>query len=338
MKALPALTLVAALSLAACSPPPPPPAQPLTVKTLVATAANAEASRRYSGEVHARHELPLSFRVGGKLVERTAELGAHVAAGQVVARLDPADLAHQADQAAAQLAFAEDDARRFRDLRAKNFVSAAALDAKETALRAARAQAGLAANQKGYASLAADRPGLIAELLAEPGQVLAAGTPVVTLAVDGEREVRIALPESERGTAKVGDTVTVSIWATGAEYQGRIRELSAAADPATRSFLARVAIEKPDERLGLGMSAEVRLESKAVAEAIRLPLTALSQQGDAAAVWQVREDGTVSRLPVKVARYSDGGAVIESGLKGGETLVAAGVYRLTEGDKVRPVK
>jgi RND family efflux transporter MFP subunit len=337
MKALPALTLVAALSLAACSPPPPPPAPPLTVKTLVASAAGAADGRRYSGEVRARHELPLSFRVGGKLLERPAELGAHVAAGQVVARLDPADLAHQADQAAAQLAFAEDDARRFRDLRAKNFVSAAALDAKETALRAARAQAGLAANQKGYTTLTADRAGLIAELLAEPGQVLAAGQPVVTLAVDGEREVRIALPEAERGSAKPGDAVTISIWATGAEFRGRIRELSAVADPATRSFLARVAIENPDDRLSLGMSAQVRFQA-ATTEAIQLPLTALSQQGEQAAVWQVRDDNTVTRVPVKVARYSDGGAVIESGLKGGETLVAAGVYRLTEGEKVRPVK
>ena len=323
------------LTVAACSAPPPPAAPTPTVKTLVVGAADAAAQRRYSGAVHARYELPLGFRIGGKLLERRAELGSAVAAGQVLARLDPADVGLQADQARAQLAYAEADAKRYRELQGKNFVSPAALDAKETALKTAQAQADLAANQRGYANLVAERSGVVAELLAEPGQVLAAGQPVVMLAVDGEREVRISLPESERAAVKVGDAATITLWASQTELRGRVRELSPAADPATRSYTARVAFDKPDAAVILGMSANVRLDRPASA-VLRVPLTALFQQGDQAAVWLLRDDQTITLTPVKVQGYDDAGAVIGAGLKGGERIVAAGVHRLNEGEKVRP--
>jgi membrane fusion protein, multidrug efflux system len=329
------LPLVTLLALAACSAPPPPAASVLTVKTLIVGTADADSSRRYSGAVHARHELPVAFRIGGKLLERKAELGSSVAAGQVLARLDPADVGLQADQARAQLAYAEADAKRYRELQGKNFVSPAALDAKETAFKAAQAQAGLAANQRGYANLVAERAGVIAEILAEPGQVLAAGQPVVMLAADGEREVHISLPESERAAAKVGDPATITLWASQAAFRGHIRELSPAADPATRSFTARIAFDQPTAAVILGMSANVQIDRPPTA-AIRVPLTALFQRGDQAAVWVVRDDQTVALTPVTVATYSDAGAVVGAGLKGGERIVAAGVHRLNEGEKVRP--
>ena len=326
--------MLAALVLAACNPSPPPPAGPVTVRTLVAGVSEAQSTRSYSGDVHARYEVPIGFRIGGKLLERKVDLGAHVVAGQVLAQLDPADLAFQTDQARAQLAFADADAKRYRDLQTKNFVSPAALDAKETALKSAQAQAGLATNQRTYAALTADRPGVIAAVLAEPGQVVAAGQAVYRLALDGERDVIISLPESELAAVKPGDPATVSLWTGSQTYQGRVRELSPAADPATRTYAARISIQNPDAQVSLGMTANVRFE-RAASQALTVPLTAIFQQGSAAAVWVVSADQTLALVPVKVATYSDAGAVISEGLHGGERIVAVGVHKLTAGEKVR---
>ncbi len=330
----PALPMLAAFALAACTPSPPPPAGPITVRTVVAGAAETSSSRSYSGDVHARYELPIGFRIGGKLLERKADLGAHVVAGQILARLDPADVAFQADQAHAQLVFADADAKRYRDLQTKNFVSPAALDAKETALKSAQAQAGLATNQRAYAALTADRGGVVAAVLAEPGQVLSSGQPVYRLALDGEREVQISLPEQERAAVRIGDPASVTLWAGDRAYHGRVRELAPAADPATRTYAAKIAIVDPDERAALGMTANVRFERPAT-QALTLPLTSIFQQGDRAAVWVVAADQTIKLTPVTIASYSDAGAVISEGLRGGERIVALGVHKLTAGEKVR---
>jgi multidrug efflux pump subunit AcrA (membrane-fusion protein) len=174
-------TLVLLLPLiAACSVPEPPVAPLKLVRTLKVGAdgtANSALDRAYSGEVRARIETTLGFRIGGKIVERRADVGQAVKAGQVLARLDPADAALQATQAEAQRALAAADLARYRDLKAKNFISASALDARETSLKAAEAQAQLAKNQAGYTTLVADRAGVIGQVLAEPGQVVSVGKP-----------------------------------------------------------------------------------------------------------------------------------------------------------------
>jgi len=331
------ILILAVLALAACGDPPPPPREATVVKTIVTGAATTEGTRTYSGEVHARYELPLSFRVGGKLIERRVDTGAHVTAGAILARLDPADVALQAAQAQSQLALAQADALRFRDLRRQNFVSAAALDAKETALKAAESQAGLARNQTAYANLAADRAGVIAAVLTEPGQVVSAGQPVLRLAQDGEREVAIALPESAVAAVKVGDAAIVTLWsATGKTYRGRVRELAPAADPATRTFPVRVSILDADAGIALGMTADVRFPGS-LRPTLQVPLTAVFQQGDQAAVWVVGADSTLSLRPVAVAAYTDAGVAIATGLQPGERIVAAGVHKLTAGEQVRVV-
>jgi RND family efflux transporter MFP subunit len=329
------LPVLAAVLLAACgqesSTPPPP---PVLVKTHLVSQGVTSAGRAHSGEVRARHETSLAFRIGGKMLERKVDVGAAVKAGQLLARLDPADVRLAAEQAEAQRALAVAEAQRYRDLHAKHFVSAAALEAKETALATAKAQAGMARNQAAYASLSADHGGVVAAVLAEPGQVVNAGQPVLRIARDGEREVAIAVPEADMIALKPGMTAEISLWSGGRTYQGRLRELSPAADPATRTYAARVSILDADAGLALGMTASVRFSAEP-SPALVVPLATLFQQGEKFAVWIVGSDSTVSLKPVTVAGYTDAGAKIAAGLQPGERIVAAGVHKLAAGQKVR---
>jgi RND family efflux transporter MFP subunit len=329
--------------LAACSEAPPPPAAPKLVRTLKVGAgetATDGAQRSYSGEVRARIETTLGFRIAGKIVERRVDAGAAVKAGQVLARLDPADAGLQSTQAEAQRALAAADVARYRDLKAKNYISASALDARETAFKAAEAQAALARNQAAYTTLVADRAGVIGQVLAEPGQVVSAGQAVFRLAPDGEREIAIALPEGEVSAFKLGQAAEVSFWATqGAAEKplvGRLREISPVADPVTRTYAARVSLKDADPLLPLGMSATVRFPTGVPgATKLMVPLTAIFQKGNQPAVWKVGADNTVSLQAISVAAFTDGGAVVVGGLAGGEQIVAAGVNLLSAGEKVR---
>ena len=348
MKIPAAIAAIAAMALflAACgevSPPPAPPAR--LVRTLKVGAGDTAINgidRSYSGEVRARIETTLGFRVAGKIVERRVEAGTAVKAGQVLARLDPADAGLQAAQAEAQLALAAADLARYRDLKARNYISASALDARETTFKAAQAQAALAKNQTAYTLLAADRSGVIQQVLAEPGQVVSAGQAVFRMAQDGEREIAIALPESEVAGFKPGQVAEVSFWAiSGAAAKpvaGRLREISPMADPATRTFSARVSLKDADPQLPLGMTATVRFPSGAAGSSkLIVPLTAIFQEGDQPAVWIVGAGNTVKLQPVAISAYTDSGAVVVGGLTGGEQIVAAGVNLLTAGEKVRVV-
>jgi RND family efflux transporter MFP subunit len=329
-----ALVSLSMLLVAACGAPPPPPSETAIVRTTIVAVTSSSLSRTYSGETHARYELPLSFRIGGKMLERKVDVGTHVVAGQTLALLDPADLALQVVQAKSQHALALADALRYRDLRDKNFVSQSALEAKDTTLRAAESQLGLANNQATYARLVADKPGVIAATLVEPGQVVAAGQAVVRVAQDGEREVAIALPESAVGKLSLGADATISLWSGSRSYRGRLRELAPAADAATRTFAARVSLLDPDPAVQLGMTASVAFNTPGLS-ALVIPLSAIFQKGDEAAVWLVGGDSVVTLMQIKVASYADGGALIAHGLVGGERIVTAGVHKLTAGQKVR---
>jgi multidrug efflux system membrane fusion protein len=236
---------------------------------------------------------------------------------------------------------AEAEAKRYRELRDKNFVSQSALDAKETALKAAAAQAGLAGNQAGYTALRADHAGVIAATLAEVGQVVSAGQPVLRLAQDGEREVAIAIPETRYEGLKIGAPADVSLWSAGneaAHLSGHLRELSPAADPASRTYAARVALRSADAQAALGMTAEVRFKNHDKRDRLVVPLSAIFQQGDQAAVWVVAADHSVSLRKVEVSAYRDNGAVIASGVAAGERIVSAGVHKLNAGEKIRIIE
>ncbi|MFZ3016929.1 MAG: efflux RND transporter periplasmic adaptor subunit [Gallionella sp.] len=311
--------------------------------THVVGAQAGEGGSVYSGEIRARHEAQLGFRIGGKLVERLVDAGAVVMAGQPLARLDASDAALQAGAAEAQYRVAEADTQRYRELRAKGFVSQAALDAKEAALKSAAAQAGLTRNQSAYTTLRADRNGVVAATLADAGQVVSAGQPVLRVAYDGEREVAISIPESQLAGLKVGAPAEVSLWAgegEAASYKGRLRELAPAADPVSRTYPARIALDKADARLALGMTARVTLtgastSSGQVQNSYLVPLSAIFQQGDQSAVWVVAADRSVGLRNVKVAAYRDDGALVAEGVAAGERIVAAGVHKLSAGETIR---
>jgi len=335
------ILLLPALLLAACGEKTPVDTAasnaPKLVKALKVSRGDSPAERRYSGEVRARHETTLGFRVGGKMIERLVDAGARVKAGQVLARLDAADARLAATQAEANRALATADLKRTQDLRTKNFVSQAALDARETAEKAAAAQAQLAGNQATYTTLVADTAGVVTAVLAEPGQVVGAGQGVLRVARDGGREVAIALPEAAIAGIRVGSAATITQWVDGKTYQGRVREIAPAADVVTRTFAARVAMAGAEPGLPLGMTATVSF-SRPGGERIAVPLAALFQQSQGEggpAVWVIGADNTVTLRPVEVERYGDSGAVLKGGLNEGERIVAAGAFRLTAGETVR---
>lgn len=331
--------------LTACSEAPMPPAPDPLVRTLKVgagqTAVDGAAGglRTYSGEVRARGETTLGFRTAGKIVARFVEPGSIVKPGQALARLDPMDAGLQLAQADAQRQLAAAELARFKDLKARNYISASALDAKETAFKAAEAQAGLARNQAAYTTLVADRAGVIGAVLAETGQVVSAGQAVFRLTPDGEREIAIALPESEVFGFKLGQAAQVQLWSADADKDkplvAKLREVSPVADPVTRTYAARVSLKDVDPRLPLGMSATVRFPSAAGQSLLRIPLTALYQQGDQPAVWKLGPDGNVNLQRIKVSAYTDQAAVVSEGLVVGDEIVAAGVNRLAAGQKVR---
>lgn len=303
-------------------------------QTRIVSAPADDNSRQYSGEIRARHEITLGFRTGGVIVERTAQLGAIVKAGQVLARLDRADASLQAGAANAQYLLAENEIKRYRELRGKGFVSQSALDAKEAALQVAGAQAGLTHNQSDYTVLRAPHDGMIVATLADVGQVVAAGQSVLHLAQTDEMEVAIDIPESQFSSRHVGDVAEV-IFLSGAPLSGRLRELSASADAASRTYSARVSFSAT--QAVLGMTARVRFKDKLPAELL-IPVAAIYQDGSRMAVWIVGADRRISLRHVQIGAYRDNGAVIVSGLAGGERIVSAGVHRLTAGQQIQLIE
>lgn len=333
-----AYVLPAVLLLAACSKeaPPPAPLRPVLTRVLGAMAGDEAVS--YSGEVRSRYETQLGFRIPGKISARLVDAGALVKAGDVLARLDPADTALTAAAADAQLALADAEAKRYRELRTKNFVSQAALDAKETALKAAHAQADLAYNQSAYTVLKADQAGVVASVLGEVGQVVSAGQVVYRLARTDTLEVAVSIPEMRMSEVRGLGDAEVTLWSdTTTKYKGVLRELSSVADPTTRTYAARVAIREPDARVLLGMTAKVQFQRAVGDKRLTVPLTAIFQKDGKPAVWVVGADQTIALRAIEVASYGETAAVLASaaGVKAGERIVIAGVHKLTDGEKVK---
>ncbi|WP_084690645.1 efflux RND transporter periplasmic adaptor subunit [Comamonas granuli] len=346
-----AAAAAAALALLAACTPAEPVAEPVrAVKLLTVGASALQAEQEYAGEVRARVESRLGFRVAGKLVERPAQLGQRVQAGQVLAQLDPQDYQLSAAAARAQVAAAQTqydlaaaDFQRFAKLQEQNFISGAELERRESALKAARsqlqqaqAQAQAQGHQAQYTRLLADAAGVITAIEAEPGQVVAAGTPVLRLAQDGARDVVFAVPEDKVARLRAGQPVQVRAWATGASLPGTVREVAASADPVTRTFTVKVDIAAASAP-PLGSTVYVAPQALAAQgqQAIKLPTTALRQEGQATAVWVYEADkGTVRSQAVQVATADGNEAVIVGGLTPGMQVVSTGVHVLTPGQKV----
>lgn len=348
----PLLPLVlAAAVLAGCSRPAPAPEPLRSVRTLKVVAGSVAGTHEYAAEVRARTESSLGFRVGGKLVRRQAEVGQTVAAGQVLAELDPQDLRLAQEAARAGVAAAEVSAQqaradheRFRDLHAQGFISIAELQRRETAWKAAdaqlaqaRAQADVQVNQAGYSRLVAPAAGVVTAVSAEPGSVLASGAPVLKLAHAGPRDVVFAVPEDVvdglRALRGREGALLVKLWGREAPVKATLREVAAAADPATRTFLLKA--DLGDARVDLGQTAAVTLPLPEQPGVVRLPLSALLQQQGRTVVWVLDAASmSVRQQPVQVAGADGNMALIAGGLAPGAEVVTAGVHVLTEGQKV----
>ncbi len=346
--------LVAAAMLAACSKPAPTEEPIRAVRVITVGEASFDATYEFAAEVRARSESRLSFRVAGKMIRRQAELGQRVKAGQVLAQLDPQDYKLAADAAQAQVAaaatnrdLAAADFKRFKELKEQNFISGAELERRESVLKAAQAtlqqtQAQLSSqgNQARYTNLVADVSGVVTAVEAEPGQVVTAGTPVLRIAQDGVRDVVFSVPEDKVAAIRVGSDVSVRVWseasADKSTLSGKVREVAASADPVTRTFPVKVALDAA-ANLPLGSTVYVTPQalSAAGAQVIKLPTTALRQSAGKTTVWVL--DKTIMTLKsqeVAVATADGNQVVIAGGLQPGMQVVSAGVHVLQEGQKV----
>ena len=336
--------------LVACARPEPAPEPIRAVKVTTVGVSSLQATPEFAGEVRARVESRLGFRVAGKITQRSAEVGQHVKAGAVLAQLDPQDYRLAADAARAQLSaaatnrdLAAADFKRFQTLREQNFISGAELDRRESQLKAAQAQfeqaqAQLASqgNQARYTSLVADVSGVITAVEAEPGQVVSAGTPVVRIAADGARDVVFSVPEDKVAGVRAGNEVALRLWAGNTQLTGRVREVAAAADPVTRTYPVKVSVEGAlQPPLGATVTVVPQSPGQAGAQVIKVPTSALRQEGQGSAVWVLdRQTMTVKSQPVQVATADGNDAVISAGLQPGMQIVTAGVHVLAPGQKV----
>jgi len=348
------VALATVTALAACSKTETAPDPVRAVRTMTISPQTAGGVYEYAAEVKSRTESRLSFRVGGKMLKRAVDLGDVVKAGQVLAQLDPQDLRLGQDAARAAVAMAQAsydqnaaDFKRYKDLHDQGFIGLAELDRRDMALKTARAQldqakaqANVQGNQASYAMLLADASGVVTGVDVEPGMVVAAGTPVLRLAHDGPRDVVFSVPEDKvslvKAMAAQPGRFQVRLWGADAQpLPATIREISAAADPTTRTFLIKADIGGKTS-VRLGQTATVLMELPQTAGVTKLPLSALREEQGKSAVWLVdRGSMTVKLQPVTLAGADGNDAVITSGLAAGQVVVTAGVHVLNPGQKVK---
>lgn len=350
---MPFVIVVATLALGACKSEQPAAEAPQPIRVMAVKTEPIAASASYVGVVRARYESDLGFRVAGKIVERLVNIGDNVLPGQVLARLDSTDLELAREASEAELVAARSSQQqalaaeaRAKDLLARGHISQATYDQRKAALdeangRVERAErnAEIARNQASYASLKAGEAGVVTALPVEVGQVVAAGQLVVRLARDGEREAVVAIPETRISQIKAANS-KVELWAaTKHRYSAKLREISPQADAATRTYQARFTILEADANVALGMTATVIAAAPATAQGVRVPSTAILNDGRGPAVFIVDEAGArVLRRPVHIARFGQHDVVVGEGLAEGERVVTLGVHVLDEGRPVRVVE
>jgi RND family efflux transporter MFP subunit len=350
LKGLAVVTMVAGLT--ACSEEKkaeaPEPVRPVKVTEL--TGPDSGRSLVYSGSVKARTEMNLGFRVAGKIIERSIDVGDRVTPGIVLAKLDPVDLQLAVRRAEADLSAAEKQAeiselayRRADSLHSKNITSQSELEQASLARDQATAtrQSAVSAleqalNQAAYTELKSDQGGIVTSVSADIGQVVSAGTPIVTVAVDGSKEVQIAVPEMDVSHFKPGKAVKARFWSSAdLTLDGKVREVAGSADAQSRTFSIRVSLPE-DPRVLLGMTATIEAATENSAPAYSIPLAALGKKDGQPVVWVVdRDKGTVESRPVSVVDFSDDGVRISKGLGNGDLVVSAGTQFMKEDMKVR---
>ena len=322
------------------------------VRAIQVTPSAQQFLAEYAGNVQPRINAQLGFRVSGKISARKVDVGSLVKTGQVLMQLNPEDLRlaqAQADgnfrAAQANLELANNELKRYQELRKTNAISQSMLDAKVTATTAAqgnfeqaKAQLKAQANQAGYANLLATSNGVVTAINAEVGQVVSAGSPVIQVAQLNEMEVVVGIPENNIDLISHANEIHIHLWANPQEIiKGKLRELSPMADPATRTFTAKISVLNPSTKIAasikMGMTANVQFVVNTVNAFIKVPLTALFQEKGVTSVWII-ENGAVRLVPVQVGGVNGNDILITSGISAGQTVVTAGVHLLKQGQHV----
>lgn len=320
------------------------------VRTVTVGAIAPAAAAEYPGELQGRYESKLAFQVSGKINARLVNVGDRVTAGQLLMSIDPKDVNQSVEAANAALSsaianqkLAADNARRFNTLYEGGAVSAATrdqyntqLDAANATLRQAQAQANASHNQLEYTELRSDADGVIAALAGEVGQVAAAGNPVATVVREGEREVRINVPENALGQLRLDTPAKIGFWALpDVQATGHVREIAPMADPVTKTYKVCVLIDNLPEQARLGMTAKVSFTTEQSAEAgLLLPAAAIYQVTDKPQVWVLRNNH-VQLVDIAIGGYTGNNVSITSGLQKGDIVVTAGLSKLAPNQEVR---
>jgi membrane fusion protein, multidrug efflux system len=345
-----AIAALIALTLAGCEKTSPPSPEARPVRT-VAIEHDAEGEIvSLTGQVRAKDQVSLAFRLDGRMMQRPIKVGDAVTAGQVVARLDPQIQQNALRTAEANLASAAavlNQARltfsRQQQLLKDGWTPRANFDEAEQKLLSAQAQvdsaqaqARTAREQQGYTVLYADAPGSVTAVGAEPGEVVRAGQTIVQVARNGGRDAVFDVPEQLIRNGPRDPVVELALSNDpGVKATGRVREVSPQADSATRTFQVKVGIADPPEAMKLGDTVVGRIELSAP-PGVEVPASALTETGGRPAVWVVDpQSKTVSLRNVEVLRYDPATVVISQGLETGEVVVTAGVQTLRPGQKVR---
>lgn len=304
----------------------------------------------YAGEVNARQQADLAFRVSGQVMQRIVEIGDRVQVGQVLAQLDVKDAQLQLNAARAQLESAQSAAKvaeqellRFKQLLPMNAVSRSQYDAIQNqhqaalaSLKQAQSNYEVSHNQTRYNQLIADKNGVITARNIEVGQVVAAGQAAYQLAIDGQREVVIGVPEQAISELNIGQPATITLWSKPEDqFAGTVREISPAADQ-SRTFRVKVALNGNQEDIALGQSARVFLSTQPN-NGLSVPLSSVSADKQQAYVWVVRSDSRVHKVPVTLGAYGRDSVPVLSGLQSGDYVVVGGVHLLREQQKIRPI-
>ncbi len=320
-----------------------------TVITQTVQVSSVMPSRHYDGNIHSRYETALGFRVAGKIKRRLVDLGDSVTKGQLLAELDDSDrqlavAAAKAQRKAAynQYMLAKRQFDRAESLFERHLISQSTIDQRKTQLDISRSQWHQADkqfeiknNQLDYTRLYAHHDGTITAINADPGEVVAAGQPVLVLARQGNYDVWIDVPESQIDVLKPKQQATISFWAQpDTQVSGKIHRIASAANPITGTFRVKVALDSLPEGISLGMNARVQFTNK-VPPAIRLPLSSLFHQGKTPAVWVLQEH-KLKLVPVEVVRYTNTQVVLAANgaLKTGDQVVIKGVHKLNAKMKV----
>jgi len=346
--------LLAGLALAllsACQPEAdtaPPQVRPVRTVTVVKREVGETVS--YTGRIQAENETRLSFRISGRMVERSVNVGDHVEPGQVVAKLEPQDELNalrtaQASVAAAQgqLNQAQSNFDRQQTLLARDIASRAQFEQAESALKTARAQLDTAEAQLkaakdrvSYTELRVDSAGTVIATGAEAGEVVQAGQMVIRVARKDGRDAVFDVPAQLLRSAPSDPLISVSLSDDPAVTAiGRVREVSPQADPVTRTFEVKVGLTDPPAAMRLGATVVGRMKLD-TAPVIEIPATALTEFDRRPAVWVVDPSSlTVSLRNVEVARNDPATIAISQGLDSGEIVVTAGIQALHPGQKTR---